>query len=1185
MNIFRILFFITFLSFIISFTGCQSNNSGLSDDPLPTTDSNLTISDIVKNKNSDEQNTTLPAIDIEATTEVQKISIVNGANISVHSSSEQKDITIMAFNSNGSTTTEGSITFQWPLEFIDKGIDFGTIFPPKATIVDGAVHFTYTAPPNLQAIEDSGYKGVKFLFHNSTRADVNVTLFIDFNASGDYSTTKAILSSLVLSDSSINVKTSNQTDSIDIYAYSDQHTTDIDTTLKIKYPDAIVKNGIDIGTLPSEITVVQGKAKLNYIGPSNLMKTVAKLKLLNLSNNVILNLYNQDTSINVDLNLTFLVEQKYTNYKMTAITDTPKIREPNQSKIIDIYLQADKNKPAIDEKIDVDYFDGSYGTINSFSGITDSNGHIAFEYKSPRTITNLNDFNITFKLSNNNDVQVKSQIDIDLDIDKKNYILTSIPSIVTITQPLESKVIDIYVENDKHQPAINEVIFFDYFDGSFGTVNSFNGVTDTKGHISVTYTSPKTVQNLKDFNITFQLKDSNSVRVTTGIEVDLSKRDKDYKKYTLTAVPLNSVITAGLQSKVIDIYLENDNHQPAPNESILLNYFDGSFGTINSFDGTTDANGHIAFEYTSVENIRDGDDYLLKFSLKNDSSVKVESMLSVSYNPASVKIADIDDIELTINNEIISIDVLVFDSDNNPYPDGNIKIIYPTEVLTGRDIGSFEASTVPLKNGKATFTYTAPTQLDANSSDIIFNFYHDSQHSIMKKLKITINPDPNQVVLTTYSLKSSLKENQISMGLNSNQFISFYIEDGDTTPVPDNNITRIAISLLNPALGELQDTTGRTGYKLEFNNKNNIGVNLVTKNISGVIPLKVNATFSDVNNNEKNITKIFNILVESGPPSAISFSYVGETKQIASRAKFTETWVLSVTDKYNNLVNTHPAISTGIMLGYTQSSDTTSNNANYLYFNPSEDKNGTIDVDNQDFTVNNTPFDNVDQTNEYLVTFGNGYRYNASGKWDINTNSSNKLDLVDKFEGNNSSNLGFAVGHNYRQDRCEEGVEWIANSYFEKENNSSNNNYIIKDTGTIRVIIEYDYYLVGKSVMLWANLIGTDNGKTVRIGEARKITLRGLGLDKVDTIVVPNGADSEIYRFHIPVKGIESLYSNAKFSYRVNSTNLTINNIQDSNGDLDNCKAYVDINVTDNNSSDNKDGSLTLKNLQIIDEF
>ncbi len=1514
MHIFKNLFFITFLSFLISFTGCQSNNSGVSDDPLPVVESNINNSAVV------EQNTTLPEIDIDATDEVEKLSIVNGTDITVHSSGEQKDIYIVAFNSNGSTTTEGEITFQWPLEFIDKGIDFGTILPPKATITDGRVHFTYTAPSNLKAREESGYSGVKFLFHSTKMADVNVTLSVDFNSSGDYTSSEPLLKSLVLSDSSIKIKSSKQINNLIMYAYTDQSTTDITTSLRIKYPKNIVGTGIDIGTLPSKVDIIDGRAELKYVGPTNLAKTLAKLKLLNLSNSIILNLYNQDTAINVDLNLTFLADQKYDNYKLTAVTDTTKITQPNQSRVIDIYLKADEKKPAVEETVVIDYFDGSFGEMNSFSGVTDSNGHIAFEYQSPKNITNLKDFNLTFRVANSDSLSITTAINIDLSIENSDYSkykLSTVSGNSVITDSLQSKVIDIYLENDKARPASDESILLKYFDGSYGTVNSFSGVTDANGHVAFEYTSVNNVKNGDDYTLSFILENNSSISIDKLLSVNVNRDKKDYTGYSLVSLPASSIITENAQqktveiyledannrpakdelvivdyfdgsvgrmssfsgvtdanghlafqytapdiiidgmeynltfklennttfsditqlkvdksvtlsnkdytgytlisvptsttitevsqSKVLDIYFEDANKRPAEGESIVLDYFDGRYGTMNSFSATTDANGHVAFEYTAIESLVDGTDYNLTFSLESNANINTTSTLTVdttvtsvdytnytlsvlpssfvitqsfqkhniklyleddneaparnqsillkyfygingtvdsfemktdnngevtfkyespedlteiaistltfrladdsskevnstftintelskpsihlqnseitlteneervdikilafdennqtleegsiivrfpteiidnnvsggsflereveivngeaiftliapnplvalanpleftfvytgnetitaplivNYEPAIARIADINDINLTINSQVITIDILVFDADNSPYPDGDVKIIYPTDVLTGRDIGSFESSIVALIDGKATFTYTAPTQLDNNTSDIIFNFYHESQRSVMKELKIEINPDPNQVVLTTYSIKSSLKDNNVTMDLKSSKFISFNIEDVDRVLVPDENITNFSVILLNPALGILEDTTGRTGYRLEFNEKNSITVNLVTDSISGVIPLKVETTFSDINNNEQNLTEIFNILVQSGPPTAISLSYAGTiTKdkdlelelELESRAKFAERWVVTVTDKYNNLVNTHPAISTGIMLGYTQSSDNTSNDSNYLYFNPSEDKNGTIDVDNQNFKVDNEPFENVDQTNEYLVTFGNGYSYNASGKWDINTDTNDTLDLIDKFEGNSTSNLGFAVGYNYRQDRCEEGVEWVANTYPE------NNNYTIDDTGTIKIIVEYDYYLVGKSVMLWANLIGSNNGKTVRIGEARKITLRGLGLMDVSTIEVPNGTGSKMYRFNISVKGTDNWYSNAKFSYRVDSKNLIINSEFKSN--LDNCIAYVDINVTDNNSSDMNISTLTLKNLKIIDEF
>ena len=43
----------------------------------------------------------------------------------------------------------------------------------------------------------------------------------------------------------------------------------------------------------------------------------------------------------------------------------------------------------------------------------------------------------------------------------------------------------------------------------------------------------------------------------------------------------------------------------------------------------------------------------------------------------------------------------------------------------------------------------------------------------------------------------------------------------------------------------------------------------------------------------------------------------------------------------------------------------------------------------------------------------------------------------------------------------------------------------------------YDYYLVGKDIMIYANIVGVDNelGRELRIGEAQKRLLRGNGLE------------------------------------------------------------------------------------------
>lgn len=442
---------------------------------------------------------------------------------------------------------------------------------------------------------------------------------------------------------------------------------------------------------------------------------------------------------------------------------------------------------------------------------------------------------------------------------------------------------------------------------------------------------------------------------------------------------------------------------------------------------------------------------------------------------------------LTTNNEVVKIDVRVFNGANNPYSTGTIIKVNPSDVLSGRDIGTFDKTAAKLVNGIATFVYTAPANLKADTSNIAFAFYHSSDPTNVKVYTMSIVPKANQTVLTNYSLESS-SSTDVKMNLKTTKTVSYAVYDAKKKQLDNANIISITVTSLNPSLGVLSDTSGNTGNSITVNGKNNISMNVTSNTKSGLIPLKVTAVFKDTNAKTQTLEEVFNLIVLSGPPTAMSLSYAG-TSQIATRAKFVEDWVLTVTDKYNNLVNSNPSISSGMLAGFTKSSAATANIASYLYYPPSFG--GTLTASTPDkFTAPTAAFSNVDQVNDVLVLFGNGYTYNASGKWDINTNSSTSLDLVDDYNGLSTSSLGFAVGHNYRQDRCREGIEWIGNVY------PKNNNYTLDSTGSMVLQVEYDYYLTGKSVMLWVNLVGQHNGNTVKIGEARKVNLRGNGLNR-----------------------------------------------------------------------------------------
>ena len=537
--------------------------------------------------------------------------------------------------------------------------------------------------------------------------------------------------------------------------------------------------------------------------------------------------------------------------------------------------------------------------------------------------------------------------------------------------------------------------------------------------------------------------------------------------------------------------------------------------------------------------------------------------------------------EVTINSEVVNISVTVIDNKNNPYSDGNVKIVYPDDIRQGRDIGYFTSSTVVPVNGVAQFVYTAPFDLESNKANLVFKFYHDSNPTEVVPFTVTIKPSVNQTVLTNYTLKTS-NPNDVNMELESNKIVAYTVYDENDNQVSDADMKSMTVTSLNPSLGVLEDNFGNSGPTITLANKNSMSVNIVSNTKSGIVPLKVDATFNDVNGEEQNLTKVFNMLVLSGPPSAISLAYAG-VEQAAERAKFVEKWVVTVTDKYNNLVNTTPAISAGLIAGYAKSSQLSGIPGNYLYYGPDNASEvGDISASADTFTAQNDVFSNVDLDNDVLATFGTGYKYEALGKWDIETIASPVLGIED-YNGTNTTGLGFAVGHNHREDTCRIGSKWVANVY------PVDNSYVIDETGTLVLNVEYDYYLVGKSTMLWVNLIGIQHssGVMTKIGEASKITLAGTGLQTA-SYTYAKGYTGTV-RFPVKISDTREYYRNANFGYHAQVTgDGTVWHVSGDSMDqnITSCVndgiGYVDITIT---SSPENGGEMSVVNILPSAEF
>ncbi len=605
--------------------------------------------------------------------------------------------------------------------------------------------------------------------------------------------------------------------------------------------------------------------------------------------------------------------------------------------------------------------------------------------------------------------------------------------------------------------------------------------------------------------------------------------------------------------------------------SVFLVFFISACGTDNS---ETIYNTTNTTTDTTVDDVNE-----------TDNTIDVNGTVTVAFTDGPAK-------TLTLNSEVKTIEVLVFGPNNAPYTGGNIVIAYPDKVRTGTDIGTFSDISLPVENGKATFTYVGPKDLqalvDSGDTSTVFGFYHDSDEATVKYLTFTYEPKPNQVILETYKLGSSLlDEADVTIGLESSKQVSFYVQDEAGNNLDNADVTSINVEVLNTPLVDLENTAGDVGDTLTFSAKNDVSLNIKTNTISGLVPIKVTATFVDANENNATLEKTFNIVVLSGPPTAISISYAS-TGWDEEHAIFQEHYSVLVTDKYFNNVNTNPAISVGAIVGYARDAS----NGERIFYRPNttavpSTTTATINPTNNVFRAAGVDFTDVDELNQVLATFGIGYSYDASGKWDftrVGTAGADELVLVDNFDGNTTrTNLGFAVGNNMRNLQCEAGAEALGNLRVTDASDK------LDSLGMAKLTLDYNYYLTGKDIVVWVNLVGsTAQTATVgKFGEAREFTLRGRGFNPA-TAAVSSGVSNATYRIYISLADAPEWYRNANFGYNVQvSDNLSIDAISDSNGNIDDCTqsmgiAYVDVTVTENKG---EAGIIEIVDIVVADEF
>jgi len=1012
----------------------------------------------------------------------------------------------------------------------------------------------------ITALLFSGCQG-----NNSEPVETNTT--VSSTHLSDYNSTQPAKLSFV-NDSEVNVTANGQIIDILILAKNSANSTNTVGRIGVEY-----LNNTNTGLVTNAPAAIEnGVVSFSYKAPDNLQGAVdagitfTKLRFYSID----------DPSVNITLKVDYTPQNssagKPVLKTLTLSQSSINITHSAETKSLTLFGYTNQGTTNINANIGIKYSNTDID-VGYFTPIspTITDGRVTFTYNGPsnllKTESNISKTTFTFYDKNNTNITTLLTVNFSpsaLNQQYANYKLTLVDVNRTITAPLQQEVFDLYLKGADGRPAENEPIVIDYFDGSKGTVNTFKQMTDANGHAQFLYTAPADLTNFNNSVITFRVENTTAAATKVSSTFTVSTNTTDLAKLQV-ATPSITLSRNG-ETVSIDIFAFNGNNEPFTGGSVMVQYPDSIVNSgvegghfLQTSVPITD--GKATFNFVGPDPLSSNVGPL-NFKFVYSAATNISTTLTINYVPDIPKLVFNDsNITVTKNGEVVNIDVSVYDKYNTPYEGGNIKIKYPNSVLSGKDVGSFNTTSASIINGKAHFIYTAPNPLDGNDT-FSFTFYHDAQPLLSEKdLNITITPASGQIILTNYDLNASY---DTSMNLNSVKPMTFFVEDENGIKIHDSNITSMKVSVLNTALASLIDSAGHSGTSLTINNKNSVRMNLKSTTISGIVPIKVYTEFKDANNDDKNLTKVFNVIILSGPPTAMSLSYV-QTSQNTDIAKFVEDWVLTVTDKYNNLVNTSPAVSLGAIIGYAKASASVNNIANYLYVDATNNDGNLTDTNPDTFISSKNIFNNVDLVNDKLVLFGGtGYKFEAYGKWDIDTIAApNKLTLLDDYNGAEIDGLGYTVGHNFRNEVCSNSPA-VANVY------AKDNNNILDSTGSMIVQIEYDYYLVGKDVVLWANLVGDVNGTSEKVGIGRKVTLRGQGLTGA-SYSYAKGFEG-VVRLNVTVSNSVEKYKNANFSYSVEvtgeDTNWTIIGDSMTDGNITDCSlnhgvGYVDVNVTD----------------------
>ena len=360
---------------------------------------------------------------------------------------------------------------------------------------------------------------------------------------------------------------------------------------------------------------------------------------------------------------------------------------------------------------------------------------------------------------------------------------------------------------------------------------------------------------------------------------------------------------------------------------------------------------------------------------------------------------------------------------------------------------------------------------------------------------------PDTTSIFDYGVELRSLDDQPNIPLESQKHYKLVVFNLDNnSSLESQEVHSITIKSSDPSKAQLIDPTnynndqGEAFSVLTFNERNEIDLYVKTYDKSGVVYFDVSVSYSNNRGEIHDLETTMALTILSGEPTAFSINPAGVEYNFETKW-FEEKFLISASDKYNNVVNVPAQINIAAMAEFTNDAQ----GDRILHGQHSSIK-GEIIADSENhlasFEINSNLFDTLDTSRDFLLLFGNITANESLGKWDIDpyNYTSSSLELSDAYYGEDHQDLGFAVGHNYYNEICSsESKEW------ELKVDTTDGIYQLDEEGKTYVTLKFPAHMIGKKIALGVNFLGKDQ----RSGEVHFETLQSQqGVKTPETITI-----------------------------------------------------------------------------------